>query len=145
MILAGKKATVDGSVLLAHNNDLYGNEASKIQIIPRKKLTLAKALDVYPNLKLARQTRERVLALTGLPPICPDDRAWFYQMFAARLPELDPKELWKRLREEYNIEALAHSWNEHTLVRASFQGYNNQADADALMEALEVLIPEMSS
>jgi isopenicillin-N epimerase len=94
---------------------------------------------------LARKTRDRVLALAGLPPICPDDRAWFYQMFAARLPELDPKELWKRLREEYNIEALAHSWNEHTLLRASFQGYNTKADADALIEALEDLLPKMHS
>jgi isopenicillin-N epimerase len=95
--------------------------------------------------QLARQTRERVLALTGLPPICPDDRTWFYQMFAARLPELDPKELWKRLREEYNIEALAHSWNDHALLRASFQEYNDQSDADALIEALEILIPKLRS
>ena len=34
MILAGKKATVDGSVLLAHNNDLPGHIASLVQIVP---------------------------------------------------------------------------------------------------------------
>jgi dipeptidase len=35
MILAGKKTTADGSVLLAHNNDLSGNEASLIEKHPR--------------------------------------------------------------------------------------------------------------
>lgn len=34
MILVGKNASADGSVLLAHNNDLPGNIASKIQIVP---------------------------------------------------------------------------------------------------------------
>ena len=37
MILAGKDATADGSILLAHDNDLHGNEASFIQKIPRAK------------------------------------------------------------------------------------------------------------
>jgi len=36
MILAGKESTADGSVLLAHNNDLPGNIASMIQIVPAK-------------------------------------------------------------------------------------------------------------
>lgn len=37
MILVGKDASADGSVFLAHNNDLYGNEASMIEKFPRKK------------------------------------------------------------------------------------------------------------
>lgn len=35
MILVGKDATADGSILLAHNNDLSGNEASMIEKFPR--------------------------------------------------------------------------------------------------------------
>ncbi|MCK4762334.1 MAG: C69 family dipeptidase, partial [Candidatus Aminicenantes bacterium] len=34
MILVGKNAAVDGSVLLAHNNDLPGNIAALMQVIP---------------------------------------------------------------------------------------------------------------
>ena len=34
MVLVGKKASEDGSVLLAHNNDLPGNIAAMIQVIP---------------------------------------------------------------------------------------------------------------
>jgi len=34
MILVGKKASTDGSVLLAHNNDLPGDIASMLQIVP---------------------------------------------------------------------------------------------------------------
>jgi dipeptidase len=37
MILVGKNATTDGSVLLAHNNDLSGDVASLIQMVPGKK------------------------------------------------------------------------------------------------------------
>lgn len=37
MILVGKGASSDGSVLLAHNNDLPGNIASMIQIVPGQK------------------------------------------------------------------------------------------------------------
>lgn len=37
MILVGKDASADGSILLAHNNDLYGNEASMIEKFPRMK------------------------------------------------------------------------------------------------------------
>ena len=37
MILAGKNTTTDGSVLLAHNNDLSGKEASLIEKYPRRR------------------------------------------------------------------------------------------------------------
>jgi isopenicillin-N epimerase len=95
--------------------------------------------------QLTSQTRDRMLSLTELPPICPDDGTWFRQMFAARLPSLDTKELWERLRAEHNIEVLAHTWNDLPLLRASFQAYNSQSDADALLDALEALIPTMRS
>ncbi len=39
MILAGKDATTDGSVLVAHNNDLTGTEISFCEKIPKQKHT----------------------------------------------------------------------------------------------------------
>jgi selenocysteine lyase/cysteine desulfurase len=36
-----------------------------------------------------------------------------------------------------------HRWNGQPLIRPSFQAYNTQADAQALVEALRDLLPAM--
>jgi isopenicillin-N epimerase len=88
---------------------------------------------------LACQTRQRLDALTGLPPICAEDR--FFQMFAARLPQHNDIELLKsRLYQEFRIEVPLISWNDEKLIRVSIQGYNQQSDLEALLEALEKLL-----
>ena len=92
--------------------------------------------------QLARTTRRRIQALTNLPPICPDDAGWFNQMFAARLPNVDLDALKQLLLEEFRIEVVVRSWNDQPLIRVSFQGYNDAADADNLIEALGVLLPQ---
>jgi isopenicillin-N epimerase len=89
---------------------------------------------------LAIQTRQRINALTGQEPICPED--WFSQMFSVRLPDdtvLD--NLKERLYEEHRIEVPLLLWNEIKLMRVSFQAYNTPADADALLEACAKLLP----
>jgi len=90
---------------------------------------------------LARDTRRRINALTGLPPICPETSQWFSQMCAARLPEVDLANLKTRLYDEFRIEIPVMHWNGIPLVRVSIQGYNDQSDADALIEALAALLP----
>ena len=90
---------------------------------------------------LASQTRQRLNALTGLDPICPDSAEWFVQMFAARLPDVDLDRLKERLYDEFRIEVPLFKWNGQPLIRVSFQAYNSQADADALVEALAQLLP----
>ncbi len=47
MILAGKNATIDGSVLLAHNNDLTGTEASLLEKHPRERHDANEPLTSY--------------------------------------------------------------------------------------------------
>lgn len=90
--------------------------------------------------ELARQTRQQINALTGLPAICPDD-GWFNQMMTVRLPEnTDLDGLKSRLLEDYHIELPMIHWNESKFMRISFQGYNTQADSDALLQALKELI-----
>lgn len=90
---------------------------------------------------LAADTRHRLNALTGLPAICPDSPEWFTQLFAARLPDgADTKALKMALYDDYRIEAPLIEWNGQKFIRVSFQGYNTQADAEALVEAMGDLL-----
>jgi isopenicillin-N epimerase len=92
---------------------------------------------------LASRTRAEINAVTGLDPICPDSPEWFMQMFAARLPEVEVELLQRRLYQRYRVEVPMHRWNGQSLIRPSFQAYNTQADAKALVEALGDLLPAM--
>jgi isopenicillin-N epimerase len=92
---------------------------------------------------LAVATRGRIDALTGLPPISPD--TWFTQFFAARLPECDLDVLKARLYDEHRIEAPLIRWNSQAFIRVSFQAYNDEDDAEALLRALARLLPALAS
>lgn len=91
--------------------------------------------------QLASRVRKQINYLTGLEPICPDQPDWFVQMCAARLPEVDVESLQKRLYDEFRIEVVTRRWNDQPLIRVSFQAYNDQTDADALVHALGQLLP----
>jgi isopenicillin-N epimerase len=98
---------------------------------------------------LVIQARERIGALTGLPSLVPEESAdgyrWFRQMAVARLPAgVDGRALQRRLYDEFRIEVPATMWNDQPFIRVSFQGYNTQRDLDALIAALERLLPEMT-
>jgi len=45
--------------------------------------------------------------------------------------------LQNQLRDDYQIEVPILRWNGEPFIRVSVQGYNDQADAGALMAALE--------
>ncbi len=98
--------------------------------------------------ELAVETRERMLALTGLEAICPEadtrsgiSHQWLGQMFSARIPEhVDLEILKQRLYNEFQIEVPMITWNGQKFIRVSIQGYNKIADADALLEALGQLL-----
>jgi isopenicillin-N epimerase len=91
---------------------------------------------------LASQTRQRINHLTGLEPICPDSINWYVQMTSIRLPSgIDIEWLKENLYNKFRIEVPVFSWNDHPMIRVSFQGYNDQSDADALLEALSRLLP----
>jgi isopenicillin-N epimerase len=93
--------------------------------------------------ELVRYARERVSALTGLPPLTPDDAQWFTQLSALPLPPCDLAVLKRRLYDEFKIEIPVINWNERHFVRISIQGYNTRADVDALLQALRVLLPKV--
>jgi isopenicillin-N epimerase len=92
---------------------------------------------------LAAEAHGRFVAL-GLTPVAPD-ASWLGQMVAAELPECDTDELKRRLYDEQRIEIPVQRWEGRPLIRASFQGYNDASDLEALAEALVTLAPWSSS
>ncbi len=90
---------------------------------------------------LLRDARGRVAALTGLPPICPDDAAWFGQVAALPLPAAVEPHL-ARLCPEFGIEIPTYRWNEHLFARVSIQAYNTPADVDRLVAAVAQMMPQ---
>ena len=57
---------------------------------------------------------------------------------------IDGKALKRRLYDEYRVEAPVTWWDEKPFIRVSFQGYNTRDDLEALISALEHLLPEMT-
>ena len=92
--------------------------------------------------ELVCAARARVSALTQLAPIVPDD-TWFRQMASLPLPHLEVEALKHRLYAEFKIEIPIITWNDRCFARISVQGYNTLADVDALVAALEILLPQI--
>jgi isopenicillin-N epimerase len=90
--------------------------------------------------RLLRQAIERVCDLTDLQPLYPLDSDFYSQMGIAPLPPCDPAVLKSRLYEEYKIEIPIIQWQDRQFVRISIQGYNDQDDVDALIQALTRLL-----
>ena len=61
-------------------------------------------------------------------------------MFAVQLPVEEPEKLQISLYDRYGIEIPVFRWEDKSILRCSFQGYNDSNDADALVAALEALI-----
>ncbi len=95
---------------------------------------------------LLAQAIARVDALTGRPSIYPPPGRAFAQMAAALLPPLADLLAFKtRLYDEFRVEVPCVQWNGRQFIRISIQGYNTEADVDALLAALEVMLPEATA
>jgi len=90
--------------------------------------------------KLLRDAIERICDLTGLDPLYPLDSDFYSQMGIAPLPDCDAAILKQRLYAEYRIEIPVTQWRDKQFVRISVQGYNDQEDVDALLQALKILL-----
>jgi isopenicillin-N epimerase len=86
--------------------------------------------------ELARRARNEL----GLEPLTPDSDDFFGQMVALRLPEDAPTDLQERLYDEHRIEIPVSDHGDKRLIRASFQGYNDDADLEPLRDALATLL-----
>jgi isopenicillin-N epimerase len=92
---------------------------------------------------LLHQAIVRICDLTGLPPLYPLDLDFYIQMGIAPLPPIaDLAVLKSRLYDEFKVEVPLTQWRERQFVRISVQGYNNQEDIDALVNALRELLPQ---
>ncbi|MBI3731866.1 MAG: aminotransferase class V-fold PLP-dependent enzyme [Chloroflexi bacterium] len=89
---------------------------------------------------LVRETRERISALTGLPPISPDDTSWTMQMVTLPLPPCDPAQLKSRLYDEFGVEVPMVVWQGKPYVRVSIQAYNSLDDVERLVNGLARLL-----
>ena len=88
-------------------------------------------------IELAAETRDRLIEIFGTARMT-QAQGWALQMAAVELPEPN-HDIQRRLREEHNIEVLVHQWHNRSFMRFSFQGYNDLADADSLVDAIQIL------
>jgi isopenicillin-N epimerase len=91
---------------------------------------------------LLQHALERLAVLTGCPSLYADPQD-YVQMGVAPLPRLkDIGGLKQRLYADYRVEVPLITWQDQHFVRISVQGYNTLADVDALLTALERLLPQ---
>ena len=89
--------------------------------------------------ELAAETSDRLRKIFRTAPLS-SAQDWTLQMAAVELPEPNDT-LQQRLLEEYKIEVLVQRWQKRSFMRFSFQGYNDLADADTLVDSIRTLYP----
>lgn len=109
---------------------------------PAAYLTVPKAIEVHATFDLERarllaDEAERRLGELGLPRI---EGVPARFMRAVELPPGDPDELWGRLYEELRVEVPVYEWEGRRVLRVSIGPYNDEADLDRLIAALEQLL-----
>lgn len=88
---------------------------------------------------LAAEAQRRVAEMTGIPVPVPERS--FAQMALCELPaDTDLSTLKTRLYDEFRVEIPIIAWGGRKFVRASIQGYNTEADVDALIAALAAIL-----
>jgi isopenicillin-N epimerase len=93
---------------------------------------------------LLKECIRQISDLVKIPPAYPLDSDFYYQMGIAPIPPSNLDELKTRLYNEYRIEVPLIQWQERQFVRISMQGYNTWEDLDALVRALETLLPQVA-
>lgn len=86
--------------------------------------------------QLARYARQRLVELTRLEPIIPDDPAWYGAMAHVPLPPGDRQTLQDALWRTARIEVPIVHWNDRRYIRVSCHLYNAAEQIDRLVEAL---------
>jgi isopenicillin-N epimerase len=87
---------------------------------------------------LAMEAQRDISELFGLEPYHPPLAEWHGQIVCARLPDyVDDQQLFAELRFEEKIDVSVDRFGGRPRVRVSVQGYNDRADIDHLLTALD--------
>ena len=89
--------------------------------------------------QLTKETWKCIQKISGTTPLCSDPENWLGLMGSIEV-SAESQELKTTLLNEYNIEIPVFEWKDKSYIRFSFHMYNDQNDADYLIEALEKVL-----
>jgi isopenicillin-N epimerase len=105
---------------------------------PTASLSIPAAIEAHGTFDLERCRRLAASFHDRLPP-CGSTPA--PQMWATEVATDEPEELQRRLFDEHAIEVVVREWEGSSLLRVSIAPYNDEADVERLLAALETLTP----
>jgi len=89
---------------------------------------------------LTQETRDRVYDIIKTEPICPNNDEWLGQMSSIIINIENGLEFKWMLLDKYKIEMPIYQWKDKILFRISFNAYNDEKDADRLIDAIKELL-----
>ena len=104
---------------------------------PAAALTIPAAIEAHATFDLERCRRLAASFHDRLPPVGATPAP---QMWATEVATDDPEELQRRLFDEHAIEVVVREWEGRSLLRISIGPYNDEADVERLLAALEELL-----
>jgi isopenicillin-N epimerase len=104
---------------------------------PAAALTIPAALEAHATFDLDRCRRLAAAFHDRLPPVGPNPAP---QMWATEVATDAPLELQRRLFDEHAIEVVVREWEGRSLLRISIAPYNDEADVERLLAALDELL-----
>jgi isopenicillin-N epimerase len=105
---------------------------------PTASLSIPAAIEAHGTFDLERCRRLAASFHDRLPPFGSTPAP---QMWATEVATDEPEELQRRLFDEYAIEVVVREWEGRSLLRVSIAPYNDEADVERLLVALETLTP----
>jgi isopenicillin-N epimerase len=105
---------------------------------PTASLSIPAAIEAHGTFDLERCRRLAASFHDRLPPFGSTPAP---QMWATEVATDEPEELQRRLFDEYAIEVVVREWEGRSLLRVSIAPYNDEADVERLLAALETLTP----
>ena len=103
---------------------------------PAAALAIPAAIEAHAQFDLARCRRLAASFHDRLPPFGAPPAP---QMWTSELATDEPEELQRRLYDDFRIEVVVRVWEGRSLLRVSIAPYNDAADVERLLDALEQL------